>query len=261
MIVLTGVGTTAGVSPASLTFPDQTTNTGSTPQAVSLTNMGGTPMNIWQIAISGANAADFSKTTTCGISLDTSAVCSINVTFTPSAVGARVAKLLLSDDGGGSPQAVPLSGNGVAPAVPAGAITLSSTANQEQTAAAQLNTSSLTFKIQTVGTTSLVRSVVFRNTGTMPVSIAGISISGPAHLDFTEASKCRPRLLPNESCSIRVRFQPHAMGVRTGVISILDNAPGSPHKFSVSGMGIEIERQVGTPVSPSLNHLAPRRRK
>jgi hypothetical protein len=34
------------------------------------------------------------------------------VTFTPSAAGTRSASLLISDDGGGSPQLVSLSGTG-----------------------------------------------------------------------------------------------------------------------------------------------------
>jgi hypothetical protein len=35
------------------------------------------------------------------------------VTFTPAATGARSASLLISDDGGGSPQAVALTGTGI----------------------------------------------------------------------------------------------------------------------------------------------------
>jgi uncharacterized membrane protein YczE len=67
-------------------------------------------MNLWQIAILGANAGDFSQTNTCGGTLGAGASCAVNVTFTPSATGIRTASLLFSDDGGASPQAVTLTG-------------------------------------------------------------------------------------------------------------------------------------------------------
>jgi hypothetical protein len=40
------------------------------------------------------------------------ASCSVSVTFTPKAKGAREAALTIGDDGGGSPQKVVLTGNG-----------------------------------------------------------------------------------------------------------------------------------------------------
>jgi hypothetical protein len=110
--LLTGVGTAVGLSPASLTFPSQSVGTSGTPQTVTLSNSGSSPMNIWQIALRGANAADFSKSTTCGATLAAGNNCGITVTFTPSAAGTRSASLLISEDGGGSPQSVSLSGTG-----------------------------------------------------------------------------------------------------------------------------------------------------
>lgn len=111
-IILSGVGSAGGPSPTSLTFTSQTVGTSSPVQVVTFTNKGGGTMNLWQIAILGANAGDFSKTTTCGATLGAGANCSVSVTFKPTATGARAATLLFSDDGGGSPQAVSLSGTG-----------------------------------------------------------------------------------------------------------------------------------------------------
>ena len=111
-IILTGVGSAGGPSPTSLTFTSQTVGTSSLVQVVTFTNSGSATMNLWQIAILGANAGDFSKTTTCGSTLGAGANCTVSVTFKPTATGARAASLLFSDDGGGSPQAVSLSGTG-----------------------------------------------------------------------------------------------------------------------------------------------------
>jgi hypothetical protein len=112
-ILLTGVGTAVTHTPASLNFGNQTVGVSSSPQAIILTNAGSTAIHIWQIAILGTNAGDFSKTTTCGSSLAASASCTVSVTFTPTATGVRSASVLVSDDGGGSPQAVSVTGTGI----------------------------------------------------------------------------------------------------------------------------------------------------
>jgi hypothetical protein len=113
-VVLTGVGTAASLSPTSLPFGNQTVNTNSTAQTITLTNKGGVTMNLWQIAILGANAGDFSQTgSSCGSTLGAGVPCTISIVFKPAATGARSATLLFSDDGGGSPQAVTLTGTGI----------------------------------------------------------------------------------------------------------------------------------------------------
>ena len=111
-IILTGVGSAGGPSPTSLNFAIQTVGTTSAAQVVTFTNTGGATMNLWQIAILGANAGDFAKTMTCGSTLGAGANCTVSITFKPTATGARSATLFFSDDGGGSPQAVSLSGTG-----------------------------------------------------------------------------------------------------------------------------------------------------
>ena len=116
-ISLAGVGTAVKLVPGSLSFPSQTVGTSSAPQTITLTNKGAATMHLFQIAISGANAGDFSKTPHCGSSLGAGASCTVNITFTPTAAGLRTASVLFSDDGGGSPQSVPMSGTGVTSSV------------------------------------------------------------------------------------------------------------------------------------------------
>ena len=114
-VVLTAVGTAAGLSPTTLPFASQTVNTSSAAQTITLTNKGTVTMNLWQIAILGANAGDFSLSppSTCGSTLGTGGNCTVSVTFKPTAIGARTASVLFSNDGGGSPQAVTLTGTGI----------------------------------------------------------------------------------------------------------------------------------------------------
>ena len=109
---LTGVGTQAALSPASLNFGSQRVHTSSPGKTVTLTNTGPRAMSITGISATGADPSDFSQTNNCGTSLKGGGSCSITVKFVPSVTGPLTANLSISDDGGGSPQTVPLSGTG-----------------------------------------------------------------------------------------------------------------------------------------------------
>ena len=101
------------VSPTSLNFGTVTVGTTSAAQTVTMTNLASSAINFSSIAIVGTNHGDFSiASNTCGASLAGGGSCAIGVTFTPSATGARVAELRFTDNGGGSPQTVPLKGTG-----------------------------------------------------------------------------------------------------------------------------------------------------
>jgi hypothetical protein len=106
------------LSTAALSFGNQTINTTSAAQNISLTNNGPGALTISSITITGTNAGDFARTTTCPIGPATLAVgasCGISVTFTPTASGARSAAVSISDNGSGSPRTVTLSGTGALP--------------------------------------------------------------------------------------------------------------------------------------------------
>jgi hypothetical protein len=113
-VPLTGIGTYVQLSPTSVNFGTQPVNTTSLPRYVTLTNKGSATVNFTGtgITITGANAVDFAEQNNCGTSVARGASCFIKVTFTPSAQGKRTADVLISDDGGGSPQTVPLMGTG-----------------------------------------------------------------------------------------------------------------------------------------------------
>lgn len=107
-------GAVTGVfaSPASLSFGNQNVSTPSPSQAVTLTNASKAALTINSITVTGANAADFSKTSTCAGSLAAGANCAINIIFTPSTTGSESATLTITDSDASSPQLVQLSGTG-----------------------------------------------------------------------------------------------------------------------------------------------------
>lgn len=113
-VALSGIGTVVQLVPTSINFGNQRVGTDSPPHNVTVTNVGGQPLHFTVINVVGPNRGDFGRTTTCSTTspLAPGASCTITVVFTPSAKGARSASVSLTDDGGASPQTVPLSGNG-----------------------------------------------------------------------------------------------------------------------------------------------------
>ena len=108
-----GVAPAVTLTPSSLSFAAQPVGTTSGSQAVTLTNSGTAALTINSIGLADANASDFGRTTTCPLSPATLAVnasCTISVSFTPSASGARSASVQITDNAGGSPQSVAVSG-------------------------------------------------------------------------------------------------------------------------------------------------------
>jgi hypothetical protein len=111
-VMLGGVATVVTLSPEGLNFGDQKVGTTSAAFAVTLVNHGTTALSISQIAFTGTNPTDFVQTNDCGSSVAASGSCTINVSFKPAATGARAASLSVSDNGGASPQSIPVAGTG-----------------------------------------------------------------------------------------------------------------------------------------------------
>ena len=114
-VSLSGTGSAAAPSVAlsvtSLTFGGQLLTTTSASKPVTLTNNGNAALTINSIAASG----NFAQTNTCPVSpatLAASGTCTISVTFAPTAVGARTGTLTITDNAGGSPHTVSLTGTG-----------------------------------------------------------------------------------------------------------------------------------------------------
>jgi len=107
-ISLIGVGTEVELNPASLSFvvpPPQSAS-----RSTTLTNVGSTTLSITGVTLQGPGV--FHLTNTCGSSLAARTSCTITVTFKPPARGAYSGNVYIYDNGGGSPQHVPLYGLG-----------------------------------------------------------------------------------------------------------------------------------------------------
>src|SRR5207248_345777 len=195
----TGTAPVASFAPASIPFGNQPVNTTSPAQAVTLSNTGNAPLTISSIAITGTNSGDFAQANNCGSSLAANSSCTINVTFTPTATGARSASLSVSDTARGSPQPASLSGTGTAPAV-------------------SLTPSSVPFGNQQVSTSSAAQAVTLSNTGSAPLTISRIGSARMKTADSVQTRICpitRYTHAASASCTINVTFTPTATGARS----------------------------------------------
>jgi hypothetical protein len=206
------------ISSASVAFGQQNVGTTSAPQVVTLSNTGNGSLNISSLAVSGTNSRDFAQTSNCGGSVAAGSNCTITVTFAPSAAGSRSASLTVSDNAGGSPQTISLSGTGLQPVV-------------------SLSPGSLTFAQQSTGSTSTAQSVTLSDTGNTSLTLSSIGLSGANAADFAQTNDCGSGVGVNGSCTISVTFAPSAAGSRSASLLVTDNAGGSPQTVSLNGTG------------------------
>jgi hypothetical protein len=107
-VSLSGAGTVVQLVPSSLSFSCTAPGCPPPPQTITLTNTGSTALDVTGITITGSST--FSQTNTCGSSVEAGGSCTITVTFKPGEIGTYTGDVSISDNGGGSPQQVSLSG-------------------------------------------------------------------------------------------------------------------------------------------------------
>jgi hypothetical protein len=90
--------------------------------------------------------------------------------------------------------------------------------------AVSLSQTILEFDYTPVGTASDPRTVIVTNAGNAPLLISGLETTG----DFQQTNACGDSVAIGTSCEVNVTFAPTKTGLRTGVLLIDDNAPGSP---------------------------------
>jgi hypothetical protein len=94
--------------PSALTFALQNIGSTSAAQSVTLTNSGTAALTFASIAAS----SEFGVTHNCGTGLGAGGFCTINVTFRPTASGARTGSVTVTSNATGSPHSIALSGTG-----------------------------------------------------------------------------------------------------------------------------------------------------
>jgi hypothetical protein len=210
--------TTVDLTPIALSFGNQNVGTSSAAQIATLTNVGASSLAIGKIGITGKGGKSFGQTNDCGSSLAAGASCTVSATFAPTFGGPVTASLEVSYKGAGSPETVALSGTGL------------------KSPTVSLLPSSLSFTAQSIGTTSPAQTATLTNTGDQTVTISNLVVSG----SFTESNNCPSSLGVSGQCQIQIVFTPTTSGTVGGVLSVTDDASGSPQQVSLSGVGTAI---------------------
>ncbi len=97
-----------------------------------------------------------------------------------------------------------------------------------------LSATTLTFGNTVVGTPSAAQTVTITNTGTAPLTISNIAVTG----DYSDTNTgCSATLAVNATCQVSVIFTPTAAGTRTGTLTLTSNGTGSPQTVSLTGTG------------------------
>jgi hypothetical protein len=199
-----------------------------------LSNTGTGPLAITSIVIGSTNPGDFSQTNNCGNSVAVNGSCTISVTFTPAAAGARNASLHILDNSNntGSSQNVTLSGTGLNFPV------------------AGIAPPSLTFANQPLNATSAAQSVTLSNSGTAPLIISNMAFSGANPGDFAQSNNCAGSVAVASSCTISVTFTPAAVGNATATLNVTGNSN------NVAG-SVQTVALMGATPAPAVVSLSP----
>jgi hypothetical protein len=209
------------LNPTSLTFSTQAVATVSTAQTITVTNTGGAPLSVSQVATTG----DFSETDTCTTGpIAPNTTCIIQVSFLPTATGSRSGVLTVYGNVSGGQATALLSGNASA------------------AEAIVLTPALLTFPSTVINATSSAQNITISNTSNSAITLQAPSITGDFKLI---ANTCGPSLGPSVGCTVSITFTPTASGTRSGTFIIAD------------GAGTQTALLTGTGASPATDALSP----
>ncbi|MEO1210111.1 MAG: choice-of-anchor D domain-containing protein [Cyanobacteria bacterium J06638_20] len=224
------------INPAQVGFGSQELNRTTDAQILTIENTGNGLLELQPVTFSGSHPTDFQVVSdACSrVPLPPDQACQIQVTFTPQLEGERMAELVVGDRQQRVDQRIPLNGIGQAPQDVDGPITLS------------FQPGNLDFGDHSIneGQPSEPRRIVLQNESQQSVTIQAISPVGEARNNFPTAHDCTGApLVPGQSCSINVAFQPSVEGQRTANLAVSDTV-GNLWNVPLRGNGVRVEPQV-----------------
>lgn len=170
------------------------------------------------VSIDGTDAGDFSFTTDCNNPLDAAATCTVDVTFSPTATGARSATLHLV-------------------ATPGGEATASLTGMGMMSSGAVFSITPKTFAFDDTpeGTAGNSNTFTITNTGgsASPALTSSTIVGGMTGSYSITTDGCFAKILaPNDTCMVTVQFKPAAAGMQSSTLTVAGTSA------TLSGRGI-----------------------
>ncbi|MEQ1854810.1 MAG: choice-of-anchor D domain-containing protein, partial [Chthoniobacteraceae bacterium] len=189
----------------------------------------------------GANAADFTVGALSSSTLAAGGSATFDVTFNPSAPGARSAAIHIgNNDADENPFDLSLSGTGTAAEI-----------GVEQPVGADLTDGSATVVYGgTLPGTPVVKTFTIKNTGDGLMSLSGVSLDGTNAGDFSIGALSSSTVAVGGSATFSVTFNPATPGARTAAIHIGNtDANENPFDINLTGTGTAPEIAIEQPVS------------
>ncbi len=185
---------------------------------VAVTNTSSVPVTFGKVTADGDYAVQPGTCPDSGGTVAAGASCTLHVSYTPSATGARTGTLYLSSNATQLPLTVSLVGNAVQ-------------------AHLQVTPGALAFGPVTLGASSSL-SLMLVNTGTGSVTNITSAFSGVNPNDFAVVTPCAASSLsPGSGCTMAVRFTPSTAGARAATLVVASSDLSSPAIIALAGTG------------------------
>lgn len=225
--VLANTGILQWTDATPVSFGDVTVGDDASPRTLTLSNTGSGAATLSAFTISGTQAADFrvdgASGCTAGQELAAGAECTVVVGFTPGAVGARSASLVVTATQATTPDPMALSGNGTAPGAPA----------------LGLSADSLSFVAPASGTAP-PQALTLTNTGNAELHITALAL-GSDRFSLASTGTCGAAPLAiaaAASCTVDVAWAGTAADrSETATLSISGDMPAGTATVALSGEG------------------------
>lgn len=210
------------IAPGILHFDGQTVGSVSSPQEITIRNIGSSPLTVVGIAAAGdRNGFAIDSGNCANLTMNSGQDCTLTVRFTPSDAVKHTAHLIIRDSSGDKAHEVILTGSGAT----------------GPTAIVRFSPAGLGFGKQEIEK-SAVKTITIESIGTAPLRTGNITIRGEGTGEFLMNNKCaQAELSPGSGCTLEIRFVPHAPGNHSAELSIADNAADSPQIITLRGAG------------------------
>jgi MYXO-CTERM domain-containing protein len=233
-----GISRVLALSPASLDFGVLRLGGISTPQTVTLTNVGGDPLDLAALTFTGAGAGNFAATPTAAQTLAPGASTTVDVSFHPTTAGTSAGALAVVPLDVTVPQAqVSVTGFAIGAFVTA-------------------DKASLDLGTVSVGGQSAVQIVELTNRTPEPVLISSIASDDPTFV----VTATPGTIAANGKMTFSVLFRPVAAGTRTGHVTVrLAGSSTDEATVTVTGNGtvLTIEGDGGCAAAPGARRSWP----
>ncbi|NNK74002.1 MAG: choice-of-anchor D domain-containing protein [Flavobacteriaceae bacterium] len=213
-----------------------------------ITNTGTGPLNLTgavpYVNVSGPNAGDFVVTMPPAPVIAPGGNTTFSITFTPSALGTRLAALsIANDDSNENPYNYNIQGTGVSPLQEIDITGLgNSITNNDMIPSVTDDTD---FGSILIGSSNAHTFTIHNQGGVNNLNLTAgppyVNIAGPNAADFTVTVVPASPIAAGNSTNFDIRFSPSAVGLRTATVSIANDDPNeNPYVFAIQGNGVNI---------------------